>query len=228
MPPSTIRKSRRQRGRRGRIYLLGTLVLIITIAVGWYVYASAQSANNNVATTTPPPTTTEVVYAKLNTSKGLIEVELYQSATPETVTNFVNLARSGFYDNLVWHRIVNGFVIQTGDPNTRNVGNRSTWGQGGSSQTVPLEIDVSLHNYAGYLGMAHAQDPNSGSSQFYINLGDNSANLDGKYTVFGKVISGMDTAFAIANVPVYPQSSPLYSQPIDPVFLTSVTISSSP
>ncbi len=218
MPP--IQKSRR-RGKRRGTYLLGILVLIIIVAVGWYVYASAQSANTNV-------TTTGVVYAKLNTSQGQIEVELFQSATPKTVTNFVNLAGSGFYDNLVWHRIVNGFVIQTGDPNTRNVGNRSTWGQGGSSQTVPLEIDGSLHNYVGYLGMAHAQDPNSGSSQFYINLGDNSANLDGKYTVFGKVISGMDTAFAIANVPVYPQSSPQYSQPIDPVFLTSVTISSSP
>lgn len=164
-----------------------------------------------------------IVYAKLNTSHGPIEVELYQSKTPKTVTNFVSLAKSGFYDNLVWHRIVKGFVVQTGDPNTRNGGgDRSLWGTGGSSQTVPLGIDGSLHHYVGYLGMARSQDPNSGSSQFYINLADN-ASLDGQYTVFGKVIRGMDSALAIGNVPVNSQS-----QPIDPVFLTSVTISSSP
>ena len=163
------------------------------------------------------------MYAKLNTSQGLITVELYQSATPKTVSNFVNLARSGFYDNLVWHRIVEGFVIQTGDPNTSNGGgDRSLWGTGGSSQTVPLEIDGFLHNYVGYLGMARSQDANSGSSQFYINLANN-ASLDGQYTVFGKVISGMDSALAIGNVPVNSQE-----QPIDPVFLTSVTISSGP
>src|SRR3990172_5249927 len=176
MPPSNIRKSRRQRGRRGRTYLLGTLALVLVIAVGWYVYASAQSANMNAPAT--------VVYAKLNTSHGLIEVELYQSKTPKTVTNFVNLAKSGFYNNLVWHRIVEDFVIQTGDSNTRSVGDRSTWGQGGSSQTIPLEVDPSLHNNIGYLAMARkGEDLNSGTSQFYINLANNS-NLDGEYTVF--------------------------------------------
>ena len=216
MPPSNIRKNRRQRGRRGRTYLLGTLALVIIVAVGWYVYA--QSANTNVATT---------VYARLNTSQGAIDVELYQDKTPKTVSNFVNLARSGFYNNLVWHRIIKGFVIQTGDPNTRNgLGDRSTWGQGGSSQTVPLETDSSLHNSVGYLGMARGQDRDSGTSQFYINVGDNSSTLDGQYTVFGKVTSGLDMAFAIANVPV---DSPQNGQPLDPLpFLTSVTISSSP
>src|SRR5712692_3803489 len=202
-----IQKTRR-RERRGRIYLLGTLVLIVTVALGLYVYASAQ----------PAP----IVYAKLNTPQGQIEVELYQSLTPKTVTNFVNLAKSGFYNNLIWHRIVKGFVIQTGDPNSRNGYNNSTWGQGGSSQTVPLEIVSSLHNNAGYLGMARSSDLNSGSSQFYINLANNPS-LDGNYTVFGKVIGGMDVALAIGNVAVNSQS-----QPINPVFLTNVTISSSP
>ena len=213
MPPSNVRKSRRQRGRRGRTYLLGTLALIIVIAVGLYVYASAPA---------------RIVYAKINTPQGTIEVELYQSATPKTVANFVSLARSGFYNNLVWHRIVNGFVIQTGDPLTSNGGgDRSLWGTGGSPQTVPLEIDSSLHNNVGYLGMARSSDPNSGSSQFYVNLADNRASLDGQYTVFGKVISGLDVAFAIANVPTYTQN-PYKDQPIDPVFLTSATISDNP
>jgi len=163
------------------------------------------------------------IYAKFSTTDGTIEVELYQVSTPKTVTNFVNLAKSGFYNNLVWHRIVQGFVIQTGDPNTVNGGgDRSTWGTGGSSQTVPLEIDSSLHNNIGYLGMARSSDVNSGSSQFYINLANNNS-LDGKYTVFGKVISGMDVAFALGNTSVNSQS-----QPINPVFLNSVTISTSP
>jgi cyclophilin family peptidyl-prolyl cis-trans isomerase len=205
------------------------------IAVGWYVYASLQSATplaainstngDTTGTTTGGGTgrncedTTTVVRARLSTSLGVIDVELYQNAAPKTVTNIVNLARSGFYDNLVWHRIVQGFVIQTGDPNTRNGGgDRALWGTGGSSQTVPLETCTSLHNNTGYLGMARSSDPNSGSSQFYINLANNNS-LDGSYTVFGRVTSGMDVAFAIANVSVNSQN-----QPIDPVFLTSVTI----
>ncbi len=202
-----VRRTRR-RERLRRIYLLGALVLLIIVGIGLYVYASSRSQN--------------LIYAKLTTSLGTIEVELYPSSTPKTVTNFVNLAKSGFYSNLVWHRIVKGFVIQTGDPNSRNGLNNATWGQGGSSQTVPLEIDGTLRNRVGYLGMARSSDTNSGSSQFYINLTDNPS-LDGSYTVFGKVISGMDTALAIGNVPVYPSD-----QPINPVFLTSVAISDSP
>jgi peptidyl-prolyl cis-trans isomerase B (cyclophilin B) len=165
------------------------------------------------------------VYAKLNTPQGLIEIELYQNATPKTVTNFVSLANSGFYNNLVWHRIVRQFVIQTGDPNSRN-GANSTWGQGGSSQTIPLESVPTLHNYAGYVAMAHLpNDVNSGTSQFYINLNDtNARSLDGSYTVFGKVTTGMNVALSIANVPVYSGSN----QPITPVYLTSVTISNNP
>jgi cyclophilin family peptidyl-prolyl cis-trans isomerase len=204
----------RKRQSRGRIYLFGALILIVVVGVGLYVYASSQS-------------TPDVVYAKLVTPQGVIEIELYQKATPKTVTNFVNLAKSGFYNNLVWHRIVKEFVIQTGDPNSRNAGgDNNTWGQGGSSQTVPLESVPSLHNYAGYVAMAHLpNDVNSGTSQFYINLNDtNASSLDGSYTVFGRVISGMNVALAIANVSVYSGSN----QPITPVFLTSVAISNSP
>lgn len=168
------------------------------------------------------------VFATLVTSSGTIVVELYQVEAPKTVANFVSLAQSLFYTNLTWHRIVKGFVIQTGDPTTKNGGgDRSAWGSTGSSQTVPLEIVSSLRNKAGYLGMARSSDPNSGSSQFYINLADN-PNLDGGYTVFGKVISGMDVALTLGNTPVTSQYQQGSSEPITPVFLTSVTITSSP
>jgi cyclophilin family peptidyl-prolyl cis-trans isomerase len=165
------------------------------------------------------------IYATLDTTNGTIVVELYRAQAPKTVSNFVSLASQHFYDNLVWHRIAKSPpVIQTGDPNTR-YGNtsRSTWGTGGSSQTVPLEIDNSLHNNLGYLGMARSTDPNSGSSQFYINMANNNY-LDGQYTVFGKVLSGMNAANALWATPTY-TSAPYQDQPINPVFLKSVVIS---
>ena len=205
----------RKRQSRGKIYLVAAIIIILTIGVGLYVYVSSQASNS-----LPP-----VVYAKLNTSDGMIEVELYYNATPKTVANFVSLANSGFYTNLVWHRIskVDPFVIQTGDPNTKDgIGNNTNWGSGGSPQTVPLEIVSSLHNYAGYLGMARGMDLNSGSSQFYINMADNT-DLDTGYTVFGKVITGMSAATAIWNTPTYSSE-----QPTTLVFLTSVTISDNP
>src|SRR5205809_2377458 len=212
----------RKKARRRRMYLLGTVLLVAIIAVSVVVYAYIQPGGTN-------PGLQAIVYAKLNTSQGQIEIELYQNATPKTVTNFVNLARSGFYNNLVWHRIAKNFVIQTGDPNTRNAGgNNITWGKGGSSQTVPLEVVSSLQNTAGYVGMARVgNDLNSSTSQFYINLNDNRAALDGKYTVFGKVIGGMNVAYTLGSLPVY---TPPDGQPITPsnAMLTSVTISDSP
>jgi cyclophilin family peptidyl-prolyl cis-trans isomerase len=295
----------RKRENRGRTYLIATVLIILAVGVGYYIYASAtagkpdfmiaapigvtihagtptiskinvtavnqfsgtvlltakgspgltatispssvtgsgtatlttsSAANGSYTVTinatsgglvhTVTPKVATPVFATLVTSAGTIVVELYQVQVPKTVTNFVNLAGSGFYSNLTWHRIVRGFVIQTGDPNTRNGGgDRSSWGNGGSSQTVPLEIVGDLRNKAGYLGMARSSDPNSGSSQFYINLADN-PNLDGGYTVFGKVISGMDVALTLGNTPVSSQYQP--NEPINPVFLTSVTITGSP
>lgn len=182
------------------------------------VTGTSGSLTHTVSMVTAP------LVAILSTSQGTIVVELYRDQTPITVNNFVSLANSGFYANLVWHRIVKGFVIQTGDPTTRNGGgDRNTWGSTGSPQTIPLEIVSSLHNNAGYLGMARGQDRNSGSSQFYINLADNPS-LDGNYTVFGKVLSGMDVALAIGNLPITTQYAGGTPEPVDPVYLTSVTI----
>ena len=220
MPSARKQRVLKKRQSHRGVYLLGAIIVIVTLGgIGWYVYSSAQPVNSP-----------SIVYAKLNTTQGMIEVELYQSKTPKTVTNFVALAKSGFYDNLVWHRIAkNPNVIQTGDPNTRNGGGNRTyvtgeccyWGSGGSPQTVPLETDASLHNYAGYLGMARGQDINSGSSQFYINIADNTS-LDGSYTVFGRVIAGMDVATAISNLPVDQRTE----QPLNPLpFLQGVSIS---
>ncbi|MDA4124146.1 MAG: peptidylprolyl isomerase [Thaumarchaeota archaeon] len=170
-------------------------------------------------------------YATVYTTKGSFEIELFPAAAPATVANFVNLADSGFYNDQVWHRIFPGLLIQTGDPNTRGgLTNRSTWGVGGSSQTVPLEIDRSLHNYQGYVGMARKEANNSGTSQFYINLSNSTLNrsLDGNYTVFGKVVSGWSVVQSIADVPTYAYGLKFAGQPIDPVFVNVIVISKSP
>ena len=183
-------------------------------------YTVTVNATGGGLTHLVTPKVATPIYAKLVTSDGNLTIELYPAQAPKTVANFVNLADTHFYDNLVWHRIAkNPPVIQTGDPYTR-YGNttRSTWGTGGSSPTVPLEIDSSLHNNLGYLGMARGTDPNSGSSQFYINMANNNY-LDGQYTVFGRVIGSMSAANAIANTAV--NSS---DQPINPVFLNTVLI----
>ena len=202
----------RKRQRRGRIYLVSIVIIIIAVGVGLYVYVSSQ-------------TSTE--YAKLTTSQGSITIQLYPNSEPRTVANFVNLANSHFYDNLVWHRIAKNFVIQSGDPNSRNGLNNSTWGQGSSGQPLPFEYDPSLHNAVGYVAMASTHAGVGGTCQFYININDNSAALDGKYAVFGKVVSGMDAVNAIGNLPIY---NPPDGQPISPssAMLLSVTISSSP
>ncbi len=171
------------------------------------------------------------VYATFNTTNGTIVVELYRAQAPKTVSNFVSLANQHFYDNLVWHRIIAGFVIQTGDPNTRNGGgDRNTWGQGTSSQSVPFEYDSSLHNNVGYLAMASTGAGVGGSSQFYINVHDNSATLDGKYAVFGKVITGMTAVNALANTTTTNQYPNAPNQPANPssAMLLAVTISNSP
>ena len=126
---------------------------------------------------------------------GPITVELYSDVAPETVRNFVSLAESGFYNGLTFHRIIDGFMIQGGDPN----GN----GTGGSSENVTGEFssngfENNLSHVRGTISMARSSDPNSGSSQFFIVQTD-STFLDGEYAAFGTVIDGMDIVDAISE-----------------------------
>lgn len=217
--PQKPRRAKRRGTRKS--YVVAAVVIVALVALGsWYYLETSGTVTK--CPNPPASVSTNLVYARINTSMGSMEVELFPAAAPQTVANFVNLSKSGFYDNLVWHRIVSGFVIQTGDPLTRNgAGNRSLWGTGGSSKTVPLETNASLHNYECYLGLARSTDPNSGSSQFYINLKNNTS-LDGSYTVFGRVVTGMNVANEIAGVQINSND-----QPVTPVFMTSVTILSS-
>ena len=210
-----------RRAKRRQLYIIGAVAIIVLVAGAavWAFYL-----NNNTGATCIP--TAQLTCARFDTSMGTFEVELFRSATPATVANFVNLSQRGFYNGLVWHRIEPGFVIQSGDPTTRNGGgDRSTWGQYSGVQ-IPFEYNSTLHNYAGYLGIASTGAGVGGSTQFYINLKDNSASLDGKYAVFGKVVSGMNVVQAIGSVQVEQVGG--QNEPVDPVFINSVTITAAP
>ena len=143
----------------------------------------------------------------ITTKFGDIEVELYSDSAPKTVENFKDLTKKGFYDGLIFHRIVPGFVIQGGDPYTRNTTNRRRWGTGGPGWNIKAEFNKNTHT-RGVLSMARSQDPNSAGSQFFIVLKDSNF-LDGQYTIFGKVKSGMDAVDKIATLKTDDADAPI-------------------
>jgi cyclophilin family peptidyl-prolyl cis-trans isomerase len=141
------------------------------------------------------------------TSFGDIVLEFYTKDAPTTVQNFKELSKRGFYDGLIFHRIVPGFVIQGGDPNTKDNTNRSKWGTGGPGWNIKAEFNKNKHS-RGALSMARSQDPDSAGSQFFIVLKDSSF-LDGQYTVFGRVTQGMDVVDRIASLKTDSSDSPI-------------------
>jgi len=234
---------RRKQGGHGRTYLVLGIILVLVVAGVSYAYvaglgpfkpptsATSTTFSTSTVTTKTATTTTSLtgslLYARVNTTVGSFDVELFNSLMPKTVANFVNLVNQGFYNNLVWHRIVKSFVIQTGDPATRNGGgNRADWGYNSSGVYIPFEYNASLHNDEYYLGMASTGAKVGGSSQFYINLANNTS-LDGSYAVFGKVISGFSVVQALGKVPVETVGN-VADEPVTPVYVTSITMISGP
>ena len=136
--------------------------------------------------------------ATIETDFGKIVFELLPDIAPETVRNFVTLAKRSFYDGTLFHRVIPGFMIQGGDPNTKKP-DKSKWGIGGPGYNIKAEFNSKSH-LRGIVSMARAMDPNSAGSQFFIVTKD-STFLDKQYTVFGKVTEGMDVADKIVNLP---------------------------
>jgi len=136
--------------------------------------------------------------AVLETSFGRIVFELLPNLAPETVRSFVKLAQSSFYNGTLFHRVIPGFMIQGGDPNTKKP-DKSKWGVGGPGHTIKAEFNSKSH-LRGIVSMARAMDPNSAGSQFFIVTTD-STFLDKQYTIFGQVTEGMDVADKIVNLP---------------------------
>jgi cyclophilin family peptidyl-prolyl cis-trans isomerase len=136
--------------------------------------------------------------AVIETDLGSIELKFFPEVAPNHVHNFIELAKKGFYDGTTFHRVIPGFMIQGGDPNSKEH-DRSRHGMGGPGYTVKAEFNSRPHK-RGTLSMARAADPDSAGSQFFICVAD-SPFLDGNYTVFGEVISGMETVDRIVDQP---------------------------
>lgn len=138
--------------------------------------------------------------AVIETKFGEIEVELLADKAPGHVKNFTDLAKKGFYDGTTFHRVIPGFMIQGGDPNTRDAkGPRSTHGTGGPGYNIKAEFNDTPHA-RGVLSMARAQSPDSAGCQFFIVVKDSNF-LDKQYTAFGRVVRGMEVADQVVNAP---------------------------
>jgi peptidyl-prolyl cis-trans isomerase B (cyclophilin B) len=155
----------------------------------------------------------------LETSQGKIVIEFFPNDAPNHVKNFMNLTESEFYDGVIFHRVIPGFMIQGGDPNTKNP-DTSTWGQGGPGTSVDAEFNSIKHD-RGIVSMARSQNPNSAGSQFFI-VHQNSNFLDKQYTVFGRIVTdeSFETLDKIASLEIGPRDIPVN---IDEVKITKAT-----
>lgn len=159
----------------------------------------------------------------METSMGTMKIKLY-NATPKHRDNFLKLAKEGFYDGLRFHRVINGFMIQGGDPLSREDSLAARWGTGGPGYTVPAEIRGDITHKKGALAAARMGDmanplrASSGSQFYIVQSEEGCSHLDGQYTVYGEVTEGLDVIDAIASVPTDPYDRPLQSVMILKVF----------
>lgn len=174
------------------------------------------AATTSTASPTTSTTNQKIMQATLHTTKGDIVIE-FNAATPNTVANFTKLAGEGFYSGTKFHRVISGFMIQGGDPLTRDDSMSARWGTGGPGYQFADEIAAGNRNEAGTIAMANS-GPNTNGSQFFINVADN-AFLDQKHTVFGKVVSGMEVVKAIETTP-----TAAGDRPVTPMVVTSIEL----
>lgn len=167
-------------------------------------YSTSTIIINNATTSTSSQTmnntndaTAETKTVVLHTNKGDVTLELLTTTAPITAGNFVKLAQEKFYDGTKFHRVIDGFMIQGGDPLSKDEAQSARWGTGGPGYAIQDEFVAGLSNTRGTISMANS-GPNTGGSQFFINTANNTF-LDGKHAVFGKVIAGMDVVDAIGK-----------------------------
>ena len=194
------------------------------IAFGIQAQTKTKTTTTTKKTTTKKKTTStkekkmanEDKVAVLHTDDGDITIRFFPDVAPNHVKNFLSLAEKGFYNGTKFHRVIPGFMIQGGDPNTKT-SDTSSWGTGGSGTNVNAEFNRISHK-RGIVSMARSNSPNSASSQFFIVVKD-STFLDNQYTVFGQVTKGMDVADKIVNAPRGEND-----RPNKPVAIKSVTV----
>ena len=170
--------------------------------------------------TSPMNASNEV--AVIKTNEGEMVVQFWTDAAPDTIQNFKKLARQGFYDGTIFHRIVKGFMIQGGDPNSKDSAKESSYGQGGPGYQIKAEFNNHSHD-RGVISMARGPDPDSAGSQFFICLAP-VRRLNGQYTTFGKLIKGDDVLDKIGNTSVERNAQGEVSKPTKRVVIESVKI----
>ena len=199
--------------------------LLILLTMSALVFAGCSNSGQSADTSSETDVATGNPIAVFDTTKGTFKIELFVEESPITAGNFRDLVASGFYDNTKFHRVIKNFMIQGGDPNTKDDNLKSRWGTGGSGTTIEDEFIEGLSNVRGSLSMANS-GPNSGSSQFFINVKDNlgldwnnNMQPNSKHPVFGKIVEGMDIIDAIVSVPTAARDVP-----VDAIIITSATI----
>ena len=188
------------------------LRLLVIGCMGIAIAASLQSCT----------TKRKIVNVKIETTKGNMELELFESDAPKTVANFVGLADKGYYNGVTFHRVAKNFVVQGGDPTGTGAGGQSIYGK-----PFEDELDHSTESYQegykrGTVAMANA-GPNTNTSQFFIVLHD-ATWLDKNYTIFGRVIKGMDVVDSIAAVEIIPEMGPMDGTPKVKIVMNKVTV----
>jgi peptidylprolyl isomerase len=198
------------------VAIAGLAVLLVAV----YMLLPKSMPENNQTNSN------EVVNVTLVTTMGNIELELYKGQMPITVGNFVELAQADFYDGVKFHRVIPDFMVQAGDPKTKDDALMAEWGTGGPGYTIEDEFVSGLSNLRGTIAMANTGIPGSGGSQWFINVKDNTF-LDfdkepasAKHPVFGRVISGMDVVDAIVSV----ETVPGVDRPVEAVVIEDVIV----
>jgi cyclophilin family peptidyl-prolyl cis-trans isomerase len=196
-------------------------LLSLFLMTGLAACATAPATSTAPASSTAPAATARArsydnQVVELHTTAGEIDIRLYPQIAPNHVKNFIDLAAQGFYDGTRFHRVIPGFMIQGGDPNTKS-DDVSSWGLGGSGKNVAAEFSA-VHHRRGIVSMARSSNPDSASSQFFIMVGE-SPSLDNQYSVFGEVTRGMEVVDAIVNATTGPMN-----RPQQPTTITSAVV----
>ncbi len=234
-------ESRRTLHMLGLILSLGILVIIIgslvtqasqqesreeslppALSEEAFIRPSSMNINQENFSETLQATLAEIqqatlVTATMTTSEGIIELTLDHVNAPLTVANFVALSREGFYNDTRFHRIIEGFMIQGGDPQSRDLSLSEDWGTGGPGYQFPDEIHAQNNNSAGTIAMANA-GPNTNGSQFFINVADNNF-LNTRHTVFGRVSDGYQIVEALSGVATGPND-----RPVEDILINSIVV----
>jgi peptidyl-prolyl cis-trans isomerase B (cyclophilin B) len=189
--------------------------ILLAVLLSTAVFAAEEKKESS-----PMSNSNEV--AVIKTNEGDMVVQFWTDAAPSTIENFKKLARQGFYDGTTFHRIVKSFMIQGGDPNSKDPAKESTYGQGGPGYKIKAEFNNHSHD-RGAISMARGPDPDSAGSQFFICLAP-VRRLDGQYTTFGKLIKGDEILEKIGDTPVTNNGMGEMSKPTKRIVIESVKI----